>query len=588
MVGAVVRQELLIGGRRFPLHAMRWVYAAWLILQVLYLLLAFQVEMGSRPPGRADAPTSVAEVVGGRFAESFVRQQVLLLLLLTPAFVAGSITDEKRKGTLQHLLLTEMEPRHLILGKLAGRVLQVLMVLMAGLPLFALLAGLGGVAPATMFFVGASLVMPLIGLASMTVLASVWCRQTRDAVLALYVVLLAGAGVVYWLGGAARLMNPLYVIEPAWAPPGSIDVAEAGRRLLAGGAAWGVIAAACLTVAAWRLGPAYAAQIENSGKRAAEWFSEEREPITEEPVEWRERHVEGLSPHPMFRKIASWQVLALIALASTASSLFLLWRSMAPRSTLSELCRAMLALNTREVAALMPEAHIGFLIQSVVVMLLFSLVVGIRCSGAITGEREARTWEALLLTPQTAKQIIHGKLWGVMSASYAYLLAYAAPALALSVLAGPLGFAHTLLWFAVTVLMMYFIGAAGLWCSVRAPNSWRALLNTVLVGYVGGLAIYAITTPVIGILVGMLILALFFVDLIALTSLAPLCLQNQAALLQVFWVSSAVGLAILFFLLARLFLDRALRWVADRDRTRHWHEEPYYRRSRDVSMGEAE
>ena len=62
----------------------------------------------------------------------------------------------------------------------------------------------------------------------------------------------------------------------------------------------------------------------------------------------------------------------------------------------------------------------------------------------------------------TAKAIVNGKMWGIMGASYWYLVAYAAPAVALSVLSGPLGFAYTVFWMAATVLAMYLIGAAGL------------------------------------------------------------------------------------------------------------------------------
>ncbi|MBY0231447.1 MAG: hypothetical protein K2W96_19355, partial [Gemmataceae bacterium] len=205
------------------------------------------------------------------------------------------------------------------------------------------------------------------------------------------------------------------------------------------------------------------------------------------------------------------------------------------------------------------------------------LVVGIRCSGAVTSERERRTWEALLLTPQTARQIIHGKLWGVMTASYGYLIAYAGPAVSLSVLSGPVGFAYTIVWLAVTGLAMYFIGAAGLWCSVQAGNSWRSLLNTVLVGYLGGLAIYAVTSPGILIVMGLLILALVFIDLAAGTAMASSCLNNRDYLFRVFWVASALGLAVIFVLMARFLLRRAQLWVAERDRTRHWNDEPVRR-----------
>src|SRR5947209_16670182 len=111
MVGPVLHQELLLGSRRNRLHVLRWVYAGWLVLQVFYLFLQFQGEEYSRamarrfgggggPVNRASAP----EVVGARFAEAFVAQQLILLVLVTPPFVAGAITDEKRRGTLQHLL----------------------------------------------------------------------------------------------------------------------------------------------------------------------------------------------------------------------------------------------------------------------------------------------------------------------------------------------------------------------------------------------------------------------------------------------------------------------------------------------------
>src|SRR5205823_5409334 len=106
MVGAVLHQEMLLGGRRFSVHVMRWIYGGWLVLQVFWFWVAFQSELFNRAgpggfPERNNA-ASAPEVVGARFSESFVQQQIILLLLLTPALCAGAITDEKRKGTLQH------------------------------------------------------------------------------------------------------------------------------------------------------------------------------------------------------------------------------------------------------------------------------------------------------------------------------------------------------------------------------------------------------------------------------------------------------------------------------------------------------
>jgi ABC-type Na+ efflux pump permease subunit len=216
-------------------------------------------------------------------------------------------------------------------------------------------------------------------------------------------------------------------------------------------------------------------------------------------------------------------------------------------------------------------------------MLLASLVVGIRCSGSIANEREKQTWEAVLLTPMTAKQIIRGKLWGVMGASLWYLLAYAAPAVTLSGLGGPVALFYTVLWVAVTILAMYFIGAAGLWCSVRARNSWRSLLHTLVVGYLGGLVLYLVLTPAIGVVVALLLLVLVVIDLVLGTNLAGMSVRAglfSPGMMRVIFVSSCVSLVVAFWLLSQLFMSRSVRWIADRDRTRHWHDEPMYRRSR--------
>src|SRR5262249_55994254 len=99
------------------------------------------------------------------------------------------------------------------------------------------------------------------------------------------------------------------------------------------------------------------------------------------------------------------------------------------------------------------------------VMMLAGLGIGIRWSGAVTGEREKNTWEALLLTPLETRHLIRGKLWGIIGASLPYLIAYAVPALAFAVIAGIGPTFWTVLWLGVTLLGMAFVGGAGPRCS---------------------------------------------------------------------------------------------------------------------------
>jgi ABC-type transport system involved in multi-copper enzyme maturation permease subunit len=590
MVGPVLHQEMLLGGRRNRLHVLRWLYAGLLVIEIIVLFLSFQSEELARAQrnfmmGGAEAynRTSAPEVVGERFAVLFVRQQMILLLLVTPAFVAGAITDEKRSGTLSYLVLTDLEARHIVLGKIVARLAQVALVMLAGLPLFALLAGFGGIQPITMLFSVLVLILPLFGLASAALLASVWCRQTRDAVLGLYLVGMVGALVVFLVGGPLRYLDPVYCLAPAWGPPGAIDLSEMARRMTVGGIVWGLLGGACLLAAAARLLPVYIRELESVRPEQTTWYSAGREPLEDEPVHWRERNVEGLAPSQGLRRVPQWLGIAVVATLTTLSSLGILYWAKGPKTSTADVLRASMELNVRKVASLLPDASQGFWVQGLAAMFLGSLVVGIRCSGSIANEREKQTWEAVLLTPMTAKQIVRGKLWGVLGASVWYLLAYAAPAVSLSAFGGPLALFYTLLWGAVTVLAMYFIGAAALWCSVRARNSWHSLLHTLVVGYLGGLVLYMVITPAIGIVVGLLLVALLLIDMVIGTNLARLALNAGMfgdGMRRVFFVSSCVSLVVAFWLLTKLFMARAVRWIADRDRTRHWHDEPLYRRSR--------
>jgi ABC-type transport system involved in multi-copper enzyme maturation permease subunit len=587
MVGAVLHQEMLLGGRRNRLHFFRWLYAGWLVVVVFFLFLQFMGEELDVARTRimtnleaTDHHASAPQVVGNRFATTFVWQQLLLLFLATPIFAAGAIVDEKRQGTLTYLLLSEMEVRQLLVGKLLGRLAQVMLWLLAGLPLFALMAGYGGIEPITLVFLFVGLVMPAVALISMSLLASVHCRQTRDAVLAVYGVLLLGWLGVTWVGGPLQHLDPLWVLEPAWEAANGIDLPEASRRLLVAGLAWGAIAGLSLVVAGMRLLPLYRREMENVRSEKRRWFVGEREPVDDHPIRWREQHVEGLAPNPTLRRVPQWLGIVVVACLATASSLTILYLSLVPSASFIDVIEALMQLNVRKLSLLMPDASGRFLTQAVVVMLLGSLIVGVRCAGAITQERERHTWEAVLLTPISARQIALGKLWGIIRSSYWYLLAYAAPAVSLSVLGGVLSLVYTLAWLAATVLAMYFIGAAGLWCSVRSTNSWKSLLQTMAVGYVGGLLIYVVVSPFIAVFALLLLLLLLILDAILKTNMASIGFNNMADFMRVFYFGSAAGLALAFLLLARWFINRVQRWIADRDRTRFWYDAPLSRRSR--------
>jgi ABC-type transport system involved in multi-copper enzyme maturation permease subunit len=579
MLGPVFYQEMLLGGRRNQLHVFRWIYAGWLVFQIGLLFFYYSITEAGRAMqvGVAFTPSSAPEVIGSWFTSLFLYQQMILLLLATPALVAGAVADEKRRGTLQYLLLAGLDTRHILLGKLFGRVAQVALLMVAGLPLFALLAGFSGVEPLTMLVIGLVLIMPTFGVSAATLLASVFCRQTRDAVLALYLVGLFGWLLVWLIGGPLSYLDPLYVLEPAWAPMRSLNGALLAQRLVVSMIAWGTIGTVCLGVAVWQLRPVYIRELESNPLRARQWLNTERVPVHDEPIHWRERHVEGLAPLPSLKRVPQWIGLASVTLATTvACCLILAWSVKQSGSTMKDLLKAATQFNVAGLMNLFAPSWLGFYIMGVVVQLLASLVVGIRCSGSITGEREKQTWEALLLTPLSAKQMVYNKLWGVMGASYWYLLAYAAPALIFCVFGGLRSLFLTVLLIGQTALATYFIGAAGIFCSATSKNSWRSLLRTLAWGYLGGTLISLIVSPLIGILIALIMLVLYILDALMGNNL----LGGSSHFALATLIAICVGFEVIFWLTAKFFLSRAQRWIADRERTRHWYAEPIYRRSR--------
>ena len=65
MIGPILHQELLLGSRRNKLHVLRWIYAGWLILQVLFLFLRFQAEESSRLAAAPSSSTRVKSIEEG-------------------------------------------------------------------------------------------------------------------------------------------------------------------------------------------------------------------------------------------------------------------------------------------------------------------------------------------------------------------------------------------------------------------------------------------------------------------------------------------------------------------------------------------
>jgi ABC-type transport system involved in multi-copper enzyme maturation permease subunit len=586
MIGPVLYQEIVLGARRSRLYVFRWVFAGWLIINILWIAFVHMLN-GKISPGGSRHFT---EQVSADFAVSLVIQQYALVLLATPAIVAGAITDEKRNNTLHDLLVTDLLPWQIIVGKLVARMAQIWLLILTTLPLVAFLGVLGGMEPIGIVAVYVTLVFPIFGVGAASLLASVWTKQTRDAVLGVYLFALIAfviCQLLAWDGMPflKHLFDPMYTLQPAWGKIDSLAWNSFLWRILESAAAWGLLGTGCLVIASLRLRGAFVRQMENSSKKKSKrWWQFHRPPVSVEPIPWKERHVEGLAPLPLLRGIPRWMGVVLIFTGTSILCFLILISAMT--GTFSQNFQKVLALATagegQKLLATLEPAHDDFYWLNVGAMFFFSLLIGIRCSGAVCGERERKCWDALLLTPLTEKELINGKLWGIINTCWPYYIAFLVPTLwgaCLSDLSswyfsgnphfGAIAF--TVIWAGVTCLAMYFVGASGIWCSTRSKGTWRALLFTILWSYVGACVVLVVASPVLVIVAVVLWLLIMLVDYALQLNVF---VKTGPGVALAWWLAiqilCCVTIAVISFLLSLAFLHYSRKYIAYRERTREW------------------
>lgn len=564
MFGAVAWMEYRFGLRATTLQLLQRLYTIVLLLEFLgfsgyYAYVAYELQAS----GEAFYGNAIGACVDDLLT-FYLAQHFLLLFLVTPAFTAGAISDDKTRGNLELLLSSRLSPWEIIGGKLCGRLAQVGRLTLAAVPLLGLLAGFGGLGLETFVLVLFLTVGLLLALGSISVLASVWSRRSRDAMLYVYLLALAVA-VATPFASASFYLEPLARV---------LRFLETGRGIESGLVLLGILAStlalggAALGLAVWRLRPAYARQLEVQRRpRKTSWWERRRPEVSDDALRWKEQHLEPLLPFARRWRGSSIPALVLFAVVAVLLSGSILFaHTKQPSGMLKRLEVLDSALGLARTFRALGPVSVGFLFQGGCLLFLGSVLVGLRCSEALTRQREQRTWEALLLTPLTTREILDGILRGTFRAVLPYLLAFGLP----MIVVAWFGDLNALIPAVVTVCLawpaLYGVGAVGLWCSARARSSWRALLGWSLGSFVVSAALYLISLIAIGMAV--FIVQFFFVLFDAVGDKQS---ANTLSLsFKVFAVGVTVVLSIGFGGMTRLLLLFAAEHIARTERVMHW------------------
>jgi ABC-type transport system involved in multi-copper enzyme maturation permease subunit len=226
-LGPVFFYECLANSRRWQTYAIRSVAVALLLAAIMTIALR-QTTIDPSYSWREYAALGVS------YFYAVIGVELTLVMLAAPAATAGAICVDRARGTLAHMLATDLSDLEIVLGKLAARLLLGLAA--CSWPVLAVSSLLGGIDPQALTLAFAIiLAVALLG-CSMAMTLSVWARKPHEVVLVVYT--FWALVLLFWpiwyalalaklLGPPARwslLANPYYVAFAPYSAPGRVDL----------------------------------------------------------------------------------------------------------------------------------------------------------------------------------------------------------------------------------------------------------------------------------------------------------------------------------------------------------------------------
>jgi ABC-type transport system involved in multi-copper enzyme maturation permease subunit len=206
-LGPVFLYECLANSRRWQTYAIRSAGVAVILVSISMIATSHQA-MNPALSWRDYA------ALGESYFYAVIGVELTLVLLAAPAATAGALCVDRARGTLDHMLATELSDPEIVLGKLAARLLPVLGLVACSWPVLALASLLGGIDPVALTLAFAIiLAVALLG-CTMALALSVWARKPHEVVLVVYTfwALALLLWPIWWVLAQAKIAGP----PPDW------------------------------------------------------------------------------------------------------------------------------------------------------------------------------------------------------------------------------------------------------------------------------------------------------------------------------------------------------------------------------------
>ncbi len=506
LFGPVLFYDLVRNARRTRFFAYRITYLGVLLFLLCWMYLNWRpnhYRLMTEP-----IRSSEAAELSLLFFITFLSVQMLFVVVLTPAFTAGAITEEKERKTIEFILATDLRNREIVFGKLLSRMAALSMFILAGLPVLSALQFLGGFSPRALLVSFAGTMLTMVSLVALSLLASALARRTREALLLVYLILVGYIGVTVlahlqlhmrsgnsfpstetWespLTVADVLLgirdgNPVFAVSSVLSPRG-IDEDGLTRALGTYAIFHGLLAFVCTAAAVGLI--RWASLKEQGTPRAASskrWFW--RPAPGHWPMIWKEvwSRRSGKRRWLLGGGMLLLVVLSFVPAVVMLSDYFRMLSMVRRPSSYTHRGWSYDQYSDYLWEHLGREINEWVRIVGTLAAVLGWAGVGVRAATSVRGEHDRDTMTSLLTTPLTSEEILFGKWLGSLTSMrwfVVWLLLIWAVGVAyngLSPLTVPL----------LAVACLFYAGAAasiGLWCSVVFRTSLRAILGTLLAG----------------------------------------------------------------------------------------------------------
>ena len=126
--------ERLTASRRWQSYGLR----AFGVAALLVAMGTIASSRGAFFEGNAVTTLEDYARLGESYCFAIIMVELALVMLAAPAAAAGAICVDRSRGTLEHMMATDLSDSEIVLGKLAARLMPILGLIAASMPVLAL------------------------------------------------------------------------------------------------------------------------------------------------------------------------------------------------------------------------------------------------------------------------------------------------------------------------------------------------------------------------------------------------------------------------------------------------------------------